>query len=132
MPKPGYSHRHNQATCTLGATINFQSCSIHPLSPTGIWLEYWLNGISIESKNTENGVRTKKLWPSEIGGHDHCVLPGIRVLVHFEFLSPRVSEFGYNYFPYICSPISLVYPIFRITQFGCVMAKLWPNTSMES
>ena len=33
-----------------------------------IWMNSRLKEISIESKNTRNGVRTKKLWLSEVGG----------------------------------------------------------------
>ena len=33
-----------------------------------IWMDSRLKGLSIESKNTQNGVRTKKLWSSEVGG----------------------------------------------------------------
>ena len=33
-----------------------------------IWLDSKLNELSIESKNTKNGVRTKKLCVSEVGG----------------------------------------------------------------
>ena len=32
-----------------------------------IWLDSRLNELSIESKNTQNGVRTKELGPSEVG-----------------------------------------------------------------
>ena len=37
-----------------------------------IWMDSKLKGISIESKNTQNGVRTKELWPSEVGGLKVC------------------------------------------------------------
>ena len=37
-----------------------------------IWMDFRLKGISIESKNTQNGVRTKKLWSSEVGGLTLC------------------------------------------------------------
>ena len=32
-----------------------------------IWMDSRLKDLSIESKNTQNGVRTKKLWSSEVG-----------------------------------------------------------------
>ena len=35
-----------------------------------------------------------------------------------EFLSPKELNFGQTYFKEICSPLSLVYPKTRITQFG--------------
>ena len=37
-----------------------------------IWLDSRLNEISIEFKNTQNGVRTKKLCVSEVGGLTLC------------------------------------------------------------
>ena len=37
-----------------------------------IWMDSRLKGLSIESKNTQNGVRTKKLWSSEVGGLTLC------------------------------------------------------------
>ena len=33
----------------------------HILSSSSIWMYYSLDGLSIESKNTQNGVRTKEL-----------------------------------------------------------------------
>ena len=38
-----------------------------------IWVDVRLKGLSIESKNTQNGLRTKKLWPSEVGGHNQKI-----------------------------------------------------------
>ena len=37
-----------------------------------IWMDSRLKGLSIESKNTQNGVRTKKLCVSEVGGLTLC------------------------------------------------------------
>ena len=37
-----------------------------------IWMDSRLKGLSIESKNTQNGVRTKKLYVSEVGGLTLC------------------------------------------------------------
>ena len=37
-----------------------------------IWMDSRLNGLSIESKNTQNGVRTKKLCASEVGRLSWC------------------------------------------------------------
>ena len=37
-----------------------------------IWIDSRLKGLSIESKNTQNEVRTKKLWSSEVGGLTLC------------------------------------------------------------
>ena len=37
-----------------------------------IWMESRLKGLSIESKNTQNGVRTKKLLSSEVGRLTLC------------------------------------------------------------
>ena len=34
---------------------------------SGIWLDSRLRDLSMESKNTQNGVRTRKLWSSEVG-----------------------------------------------------------------
>ena len=33
----------------------------------GIWLDSILRDLSIESKNAQNGLRTRKLWSSEVG-----------------------------------------------------------------
>ena len=38
-----------------------------------IWVDSRLNGISLESKNTQKGLRTKKLRPSEIRGHNQKI-----------------------------------------------------------
>ena len=37
-----------------------------------IWMDSILKGLSIESKNTQKRVRTKKLWLSEVGGLTLC------------------------------------------------------------
>ena len=37
-----------------------------------IWMDSILKYLSIESKNTQNGVRTKKLCASEVGGLTLC------------------------------------------------------------
>ena len=37
-----------------------------------IWMDFRLKGLSIESKNTQNGVRTKTLWSSEVEGLTLC------------------------------------------------------------
>ena len=37
-----------------------------------IWMDSRLKGLSIESKNTQNGVWTKKLWSFEVGGLTLC------------------------------------------------------------
>ena len=53
-------------------------------------------GLSIESKNTQNGLWTKKLWSSEVGGHNQKICskeqchPGCCtpcVLLHFGLIS---------------------------------------------
>ena len=41
-----------------------------PLNST--WLDSRLDELSIESKNNQNGVRTKKLCVSEVGGLTLC------------------------------------------------------------
>ena len=55
-----------------------------------------LKGFSIESKNTQNGLWTKKLWSSEVGGHNQKIClkeqcqPGCCtpcVLLHFGLIS---------------------------------------------
>ena len=48
---------------------------IIPISSSYIWMDFRLKGLSIESKNTRNEVRTKKLWSSEVGGHTCIVRP---------------------------------------------------------
>ena len=75
----------------LVQNINFQPCSDHPLHSAGIWIELSLNELSIESKNTQNGVRTKKLWPF----HSklvillclHCKIVFVLVLLLFSLFS---------------------------------------------
>ena len=37
------------------------------MSSSGIWLDSRLRDIYIEFKNKQNGLRTKKLWSSEVG-----------------------------------------------------------------
>ena len=37
-----------------------------------IWMNSILKGLSIDFKNTQNGVRTKKLWSFEVGGLTLC------------------------------------------------------------
>ena len=37
-----------------------------------VWLDSRLNELSIESKNTQNRVQTKKLCASEVGGFTLC------------------------------------------------------------
>ena len=39
---------------------------------TYTWMDSRLKGLSIESKNTQNGVWTKNLWSSEVGGLILC------------------------------------------------------------
>ena len=45
-------------------------CSAHILADHFILLDSRLNKLSIESKNVQIGVRTEKLWPSEVGAAD--------------------------------------------------------------
>ena len=51
----------NQAISTLGTTIKFQTRCGHQMPLNNIWLDSRLNELSIESKNTHNGVLTKEL-----------------------------------------------------------------------
>ena len=51
----------NQAISTLGTTIQFSDKMWHQMPLNVIWLDSRLNEISIESKNTHNGVLTKEL-----------------------------------------------------------------------
>ena len=37
------------------------------MSSSGIWLDARLRDLSIEFKNAQNGLRTRKLWSSEVG-----------------------------------------------------------------
>ena len=36
-------------------------------------MDFKLKGISIEFKNTQNGLWTKKLWPSKVRGHNQKI-----------------------------------------------------------
>ena len=51
----------NQAISKLGTTIQFSDMPLN-----SIWLDYRLNDISIESKNTHNGVLTKELCKLQV------------------------------------------------------------------
>ena len=44
-----------------------------------IWMDFRLKWISIESKNTQNGARTRKLRSSEVGGLAQTVQLGSSV-----------------------------------------------------
>ena len=50
----------------LSAMINFQKLCEKKMPSSGIWLDSRLIYLSIESKNTQNGLRTRKLWSSEV------------------------------------------------------------------
>ena len=56
------------------ATVFFHFRTYYKLNIVSsyIWMDSRLKGLSIESKNTQNGVRTKKLWWSEVGGLTLC------------------------------------------------------------
>ena len=45
---------------------NFKQIFENQLPFKGIWLDFRLKGLSVESKNERIGVRTKKLWPIEV------------------------------------------------------------------
>ena len=51
----------NQAISTLGTMIQFSDNMWHQIPLNSIWLYSRLNELSIESKNTHNGVLTKEL-----------------------------------------------------------------------
>ena len=46
--------------------LNFQKRCGHQMPLNGIWLDFRLNEISIESKNTHNGVLTKELCKLQV------------------------------------------------------------------
>ena len=50
----------------LSAMINFQTLCDHKMPSLGIWLDSRVIYLSIESKNAQNGLWTRKLWSSEV------------------------------------------------------------------
>ena len=56
----------NQAISTLCTTIQFSDKMWHQMPLNSIWLDSRLNEISIESKNTHNGVLTKELCKLQV------------------------------------------------------------------
>ena len=72
------SREENQqlaATAVAAATTvfcNFRTYDKLNIVSSYIWMDSRLKVLSIESKNTQNGVQTKKLWSSEVGGLTLC------------------------------------------------------------
>ena len=58
------------ATATI--FCNFRTYYKLNIVSSYVWMDCRLKGLSIESKNTQNGVRMKKLWSSEVGGLTLC------------------------------------------------------------
>ena len=86
-----------------------------------------------EKRSSDEEVMVVRSWRPTIKKNDNCVPPGNFLLHNIaccytlgEFRSPKGSEFGYNYFKEICSPISLFYlnlnHSIRVSD-GQVMAK---------
>ena len=61
-------------TVAITTTVFFHFWTYYKLNIVSsyIWMDSRLKGIFIESKNTQNGVRRKKLWSSEVGGLTLC------------------------------------------------------------
>ena len=57
----------NQAISTLSTIIQFSDNMWVPNALSSIWLDSRLNELSIESKNTQNGVLTKELCTLQAG-----------------------------------------------------------------
>ena len=74
------SHEENQqlaalvgaAETVVAATVfsNFWMYYKLNMVSSYIWVNLRLKGLSIESKNSQKGLRTKKLGLSEVGGHN--------------------------------------------------------------
>ena len=60
----------------------------------GIWLDFRLRDLSIESKNAQNGFRTRKLWSSEVGASHEQQLTcrTDRYLLTFVFFEHNMSS----------------------------------------
>ena len=72
------SHEENQQLVSLAAveaTIFSHFRMYYKLNMVSlyIWVDSRLKGLSIESNNTQKGLWTKKLWPSEVGGHNQKI-----------------------------------------------------------
>ena len=68
-------NQHLAALAAVAAATGFCHFSTYyklNIVSSYIWMDSRLKGLSIESKNTQNGVRTKKLWSSEVGGLTLC------------------------------------------------------------
>ena len=77
------SHEENQQLVALAAVVAAAAAVVAAAAAATIFSHFWiyyklnmvslyiwvdsrLKGFSIESKNTQKGLRTKKLWPSEV------------------------------------------------------------------
>ena len=79
----------------------FQKLGENQIPSQGIWLDFRLRDLSIESKNVQNGLRTRKLWSSEVGTSYEQKLTSRtdRHLLSFNFFEQHMSS-DYNE-PYI-------------------------------
>ena len=62
---------------------------------TGIWLDFGLINLSIESKNAQNGLRMRKLLSSEVGASHEQQLTcrTDRYLLSFIFFEHNMSSY---------------------------------------
>ena len=74
------NHEENQQLAALAATIETTTIFSHfrmlyklNMVLSYVWVDLRLKFLSIESQNTKKGLRTKKLWPSEVGGHNQKI-----------------------------------------------------------
>ena len=65
----GINNAHNNPHSSLKRAGNTQNCE-HKIPFTGIWLNFRLKDLFIESKNTQIGVRRRKLWSFEVEAAD--------------------------------------------------------------
>ena len=71
------SHEENQLLAAVAAATtifsNFWMYYKLNIVSIYIWVDFRLKGLSIESQNTKKGLRTKKLWLFEDGGHNQKI-----------------------------------------------------------
>ena len=79
--------------------FNFQTRCEHQMPLNNVWLDSRLNDISIESKNTHNGVLTKEL----------CKLQAVKKISHLQHLSSSSSRCLLSFLGILNSYLTLVF-----------------------
>ena len=91
---------------------------------SGIWLYSRLREISIESKNAQNGLRTRKLFSSEVGAsyEQQLTCRTDRHLLAFVFFKHNMSSDCIM--PYICMYIYIYIYIYIYNDFRRVYERV--------